>query len=111
MAIQRRIRFYFSTFTRTRTTVKQLNRYLTNDFHCEYIYRRYTLASKLDDLHMGDTHLIALNASPTKATTASFDQYVALIVAQHKNCFDFSALDSGNNICTSHCIQLSACIH
>ncbi len=56
---------------------------------------RYTLASKMDDIHMGDTHLIALNDCGVDDDEPSCDQYVALIVAQHRNKFDFTALDSG----------------
>jgi hypothetical protein len=58
---------------------------------------RYTLASEMDDIHMGDTHLIAINDC-TIDDEESCDQYVALIVAQHRNQFDFTALDSGMSI-------------
>ncbi len=43
---------------------------------------------------MGDTHLITLNDC-TIDDEESCDQYVALIVAQHRNQFDFTALDYG----------------
>ena len=48
----------------------------------------------MDDIHMGDTHLITLNDC-TIDDEDSCDQYVALIVAQHRNQFDFTALDYG----------------
>jgi hypothetical protein len=56
---------------------------------------RYTLASKMEDIHMGDTHLIAINDCGVDDDEPSCDQYVALIVAQHRNKFDFTALDLG----------------
>jgi len=50
----------------------------------------------MDDLNMGDTHVIALNdCGGDDDDEPSCDQYVALIVAQHRNKFDFTALDSG----------------
>jgi hypothetical protein len=52
----------------------------------------------MDDLNMGDTHVIALNdCSGDDDDEPSCDQYVALIVAQHRNKFDFTALDSGRS--------------
>ena len=47
---------------------------------------------------MGETHLIALDDCASENGESSFDQYVALIVAQHRNRFDFTALDSGNHL-------------
>lgn len=46
---------------------------------------------------MGDTHLISINDCTVDDDDdeVSCDQYVALIVAQHHNKFDFTALDSG----------------
>jgi len=59
---------------------------------------RYTLASQMDDINMGDTHVIALNdCGSDDDDEPSCDQYVALIVAQHRNKFDFTALDSGRS--------------
>ncbi len=52
---------------------------------------------------MGDTHLIAINDC-TIDDEESCDQYVALIVAQHRNQFDFTALDSGMSR-IFHCID------
>jgi hypothetical protein len=49
----------------------------------------------MEDIHMGDTHLIAINDCGVDDDEPSCDQYVALIVAQHRNKFDFTALDSG----------------
>ncbi len=49
----------------------------------------------MEDMHMGDTHLIALNDCGVDDDEPSCDQYVALIVAQHRNKFDFTALDLG----------------
>jgi hypothetical protein len=53
----------------------------------------------MDDINMGDTHVIALNdcGSDDDDDEPSCDQYVALIVAQHRNKFDFTALDSGRS--------------
>lgn len=57
---------------------------------------RYTLAYEMNDINMGDTHLIALDdCGVDNEDEPSCDQYVALIVAQHRNKFDFTALDSG----------------
>ena len=56
---------------------------------------RYTLAAEMGDIHMGDTHLIALDDCASEENDTPFDQYVALVVAQHRNHFDFHALDSG----------------
>lgn len=49
---------------------------------------------------MGDAHLIAINdcTIDDDDEEASCDQYVALIVAQHHNKFDFTALDSGKSM-------------
>ena len=58
---------------------------------------RYTLASEMDDIHMGDTHLIAIDDCGIDDDEPSCDQYVALIVAQHRNKFDFTALDLGKS--------------
>jgi hypothetical protein len=56
---------------------------------------RYTLASEMEDINMGDTHLITLNDCGVDDDEPSCDHYMALIVAQHRNNFDFTALDSG----------------
>src|ERR1700733_12775219 len=94
MAIQRCICFNFPTFKRTRKTVTI--HFLALYYTDISIYSiRYTLASKMEDIHMGDTHLIALNDCGIDDDEPSCDQYVALIVAQHRNKFDFTALDSG----------------
>ncbi len=65
--------------------------YINNSFYSV----RYTLASEMEDIHMGDTHLIALDDCGVDDDEPSCDQYVALIVAQHRNKFDFTALDLG----------------
>jgi hypothetical protein len=50
----------------------------------------------MEDIHMGDTHLIAIDdCGVDDDDEQSCDQYVALIVALHRNKFDFPALDSG----------------
>ncbi len=51
----------------------------------------------MEDINMGDTHLIALDdcGIDEDENEPSCDRYVALIVAQHHNKFDFTALDSG----------------
>ncbi len=51
----------------------------------------------MNDINMGDTHLITLDdcGVDDDENQLSCDQYVALIVAQHRNKFDFTALDSG----------------
>ncbi len=46
---------------------------------------------------MGDTHLIAINDCSLDDDQPLSDQYVALIVAQHRNKFDFTALDLGKS--------------
>ena len=50
----------------------------------------------MQDIHMGDSHLIAINDCGVDDDEPPCEQYVALIVAQHRNKFDFPALDSGN---------------
>ena len=52
---------------------------------------------------MGDAHLIAIDdCTIDDDEEASCDQYVALVVAQHHNTFDFTALDSGKStMCSS----------
>ena len=49
----------------------------------------------MKDIHMGDTHLIALDDCAMENDEVTFDHYVALVVAQQRNQFDFKALDSG----------------
>lgn len=57
----------------------------------------------MDDINMGDAHLIAIDdCTIDDDEEASCDQYVALVVAQHHNKFDFTALDSGKStMCSS----------
>lgn len=55
----------------------------------------------MGDIHMGDAHLIALDDCASEENDSPFDHYVALIVAQHRNNFDFSALDSGTSMVTN----------
>lgn len=56
----------------------------------------------MGDIHMGDTHLIALDDCASEENDSPYDHYVALIVAQHRNHFDFQALDSGECIDSTH---------
>jgi len=56
--------------------------------------KQYILASKMNDIHLGDTHLISLEDCTLDDDT-SYEHYVALIVAQRQNKFNFSALQSG----------------
>lgn len=58
-------------------------------------FSRYTLASELEDINMGDTHLISINDCSVDDDEPVCEQHVALIIAQHRNKFDFIALDSG----------------
>lgn len=48
----------------------------------------------MNDIHLGDTHLISLEDCTLDDDT-SYEHYVALIVAQRQNKFNFSALQSG----------------
>ena len=60
-----------------------------------YFFFRYILASEVKDIHMGDTHIVALNDCSVDDNEPLCNQYVALIVAQRQNTFDFTALDLG----------------
>ncbi|CAF4224092.1 unnamed protein product, partial [Rotaria sp. Silwood2] len=68
--------------------------------------KQYTLAAEMEDIHMGDTHLISLNDCGVDDDEPSCDQYVVLIVAQHRNKFDFTALDLAKTA-----KQLKATVH
>lgn len=49
----------------------------------------------MGDINLGDTHIITLNDCGVDDDEPSCDQFVVLIVAQHRNRFNFKALDSG----------------
>lgn len=109
MAKQRRFCFDFSTFQRTRTTVRcSVSR---EKFRTFLLLVRYTLASKMSDIHLGDAHLVALEDCGTEENDSTFDHYVALIVAQHRNKFDFKALDSSLRALAKTAEQLKATVH
>ncbi|CAF3617419.1 unnamed protein product [Rotaria sordida] len=74
--------------------------------------KQYTLASEMQDIHMGDTHLISLNDCGVDDDDELLcDQYVALIVAQHRNKFDFTALDSALRSLGKTAKEFKATVH
>ncbi|CAF0836864.1 unnamed protein product [Adineta steineri] len=75
---------------------------------------QYTLAYDMKDIHMGDTHLISLNdcvIDDDDDDEPSCDQYMALIVAQHNNKFDFTALNSALRSLAKAAKEFKATVH
>ncbi|CAF0884246.1 unnamed protein product [Adineta ricciae] len=73
--------------------------------------KQYTLAHEMQDIHMGDSHLIAINDCGVDDDEPPCEQYVALIVAQHRNKFDFTALDSALRSLGKAAKQMKASVH
>ncbi|CAF3662859.1 unnamed protein product [Rotaria socialis] len=72
--------------------------------------KQYTLAAEMDDINMGDAHVISLNDCVID-DEPECDQYVALIVAQHRYKFDFTALDSALRGLAKRAKELKASVH